>query len=84
MESDVSVNINYLGFAGCNDSDSAEDLGGYDDWQHLLYGFTDTDNYADGAHVEVADNEITAEVVAEIYAVAADHRLYVPLTLRNH
>jgi len=82
--SNVHVNINYLGFWGCNDPDDTQTLTGYDDWANLLYNFRATANYADGVHVTVADEEITIEVVEEIREIADFHKVYLPLILRNH
>ena len=82
--SNVHVNINYLGFWGCNDPADTQTLTGYDDWANLLYNFRASANYADGAHVTVADEEITVEVVEEIRETADFHKVYLPLILRNY
>ena len=58
----VQVNLNnnpIWGYASLSD----EILAGHNDWEHLVYNFRGTPGFADGAHPQVADEEITSEIV---------------------
>jgi len=79
----VHVNINKLGFPDCDDADDTQALTGYDDWANLLYSFRSTANYPEGAHVAVADPEITVEIVEEMRQIADYENVYLPMVARN-
>ena len=84
-ESSVQRNINNLGFSGCNYADATQTLTGHDDWANLLYNFRGTGGYADGAHPEEADDEITSETVQEIREIAEPtFDSFLPLVLRKY
>jgi len=80
----VHVNINNLGFAGCEDAADTQALTGYDDWGNLLYSFKGSPNYPEGVHILVADPEITTEVVEAMRQLADfQQNVYLPLAVRN-
>lgn len=68
-DSNLSISVNYywrlhptLGWVGFGDDDQTL-LRGYNDWANLEYSFRYTLEFSDGCHVNVADNEITWEIV---------------------
>jgi len=67
IEGSVERNINDFRpvFEGLQD-DTLEVLEGYDDWANLSYNFRGTPDFADGAHMNVADQEITWEIVEQM------------------
>ncbi len=63
--SPIQANINNFPSWGCA-SPPMEPLTGHDDWSNLKYNFRETPGYADGAHPQVQDQELTWDMVTAI------------------
>jgi len=50
-ESNVSADVNFINtIGGCNGATPNQTLAGYDDWNHIVYSFRNSEFFADGAH----------------------------------
>ena len=62
----VDVNINNVGFSGCDSAERSQ-LRGHDDWSNLDYNFRDSHNFADGVQVaEDSPTEFTFEIAQQV------------------
>ena len=78
-DSNLTLSVNYywelhptLGWIGFGDREQTL-LQGYNDWANLQYCFRHTAEFADGVHLNVADNEITWETVELMRDLAATY-----------